>query len=149
MYLTIWITDPCPTACARKTKLKRTQSWVIKKKKKKNNEQAFGNYLYNSDIYYTADVADVELALGRFLSVINKHAPFKKILKALKVFPVSISPPWRTEGRRTCPVHQSTCRRAANTTALSAAETSDYFGLHHKLLFRSGNILEGSQTLEK
>lgn len=75
--------DHCPIACIRNTKLKKTQSHTIIKRNLRNfSDQAFLFDLFHSDICYTSEIPDVELALDffikTFLSIIDKHAPFKK-----------------------------------------------------------------------
>lgn len=61
------ISDHCPTACVRSTRLKKTQSHIIIKRNLKNfNEQAFIVDLLHSDIHYTSEIPDVEMALDFF-----------------------------------------------------------------------------------
>ena len=76
------ITDHCPIACIRNTKLKKSQPRVIVKRNFKHfNEQAFMVDLQNSDILSTVRILDPDLALGQFTKtfnlLVNKHAPLK------------------------------------------------------------------------
>lgn len=78
------ISDHCPIACVRDTHLKKTSSLIVVKINMKNfNEKAFLNDLYNSDVHLTTEIPDTALALDffskSFLSVVDRHAPFKKM----------------------------------------------------------------------
>ena len=78
------ISDHCPTACVRSIHIKKTKSHIITKRNFKHfSEQAFLSDLYQSDIHYTSQIPDVEMALDfftkTFLTIIDKHAPWKKL----------------------------------------------------------------------
>lgn len=78
------ISDHCPVPCIIDTYLRRTQSRIIVKRNLRIfNEQAFINDLQHSDIHYTSEIPDVEIALDyfskNFLAIMDKHAPFKQL----------------------------------------------------------------------
>ena len=91
----IGISDHCPTACIRNISLKKSQSHMITKRNFKHfNDQSFIAELQNSDIRYTLQIPDVEMALEffnkTFISIIDKHAPWKRLRVK------NSSPPWFT-----------------------------------------------------
>ncbi len=77
------ISDHCPIACIRDTRLQKAQSQVVSRRNfRKFTEQAFLHVFYHSDISTTLEIPDASLALDHFIntfnSEVNKHAPFKK-----------------------------------------------------------------------
>lgn len=77
------ISDHCPVGCIRSTRLMKTKSHkVIRRNLRHFNEQAFLSDVSHSNIQYTSEITDVDLALDFFtktlLSVIDRHAPLKK-----------------------------------------------------------------------
>ena len=140
------ISDHCPIACVRSTKLKRTQPRIITRRNFKHfNEQAFFNDLFHSDIHVTSAIPDAELALEHFqktfLQIVNKHAPFKKVRIKNRISPW-FSPDlsallkdrnkaWLLARRTGDQTHWSSFRRIRNkcTAAVSKAKSTYYTDL--------------------
>ncbi|KAL7865358.1 hypothetical protein SRHO_G00106050 [Serrasalmus rhombeus] len=77
------ISDHCPIGCIRNSCTNKTGSRLVVRRNFNNfNEQAFLSDLAMSEIHLTLEISDVDGALNHFsktfLTVVNKHAPFKK-----------------------------------------------------------------------
>ena len=63
--------------------MKAQSKILVKRNLRIFNEQAFINDLYHSDINFTSEIPDVEMALDYFskdfLAIVDNHPPFKKL----------------------------------------------------------------------
>ena len=136
------VSDHCPVACIRNDKLKRIAPKIlIRRNLKVFNAEAFLRDLAYSDLSNIFHISDPELALdffiNRFNSLVNKHAPYKKIrvknrsnkwfTNELSALHISRNKAWALARRSGDPSHWLAFRQLRNKCSASVGKAKAKF----------------------